>query len=159
MSDAHDRPATPAPRRRDPAPSARAHTTRSIPLDAGAPGVVAAARTAARAFVTDHPRADDTLVETVGLVVSELVTNAVRHAPGPCVLELEHTEARVRVTVHDTAGAHPVPRPRDPQRPHGHGLELVRSLAVLSVLDTPTGKAVTARVPYSRTGPDPETVT
>lgn len=133
--------------------------TRSIDFT-GAAGTAAAARRAARAFATTHSPADHrALVDAVELVVSELVTNAVRHAPGPCVLDLEHTGTEVRVAVHDTSRAHPTPRTRDPHRPAGHGLELVRSLSVrFTVTATHTGKTVTAhiRLPERPTHPTRE---
>ncbi|WP_211244064.1 ATP-binding protein [Actinospica robiniae] len=47
------------------------------------------------------------------LAVSELVTNAVCHAPGPCTLEMAAERGHVRITVSDTSRL--VPRARTPQ--------------------------------------------
>jgi anti-sigma regulatory factor (Ser/Thr protein kinase) len=70
----------------------------------------------------------------VRLLVSELVTNAVRHAnlaPGDVILLVIDVEDRVlRVEVHDPGGGF-VPRAPapDPARPSGWGLYLVEELA------------------------------
>lgn len=89
-------------------------------------------------------------VEDACLVVSELVTNAVRHAPGPCTLELDVSPdgRSLRVTVRDTSRRLPRPQPRDPARIGGHGLHLVRSLSLrLEATPRARGKDVTATVP------------
>ncbi|MGV9421614.1 ATP-binding protein [Streptomyces sp. NPDC003674] len=84
------------------------------------------------------------------LVVSELITNALRHAPGPCALLLEVAPGRheVRVTVSDTSQAPPVVRPVDAQRLGGRGLHLVlRICGRLRVTRHAQGKRVSATVP------------
>jgi anti-sigma regulatory factor (Ser/Thr protein kinase) len=64
------------------------------------------------------------------LLVSELVTNAVKYGPehGEIRLIIAENDQRMRITVHDT-GAGPLPEMRPPDRlPHeggGHGLRLV----------------------------------
>ena len=70
----------------------------------------------------------------VELLVSELVTNAVRHAdlePGePIALHVRLDPDELHVEVHDGGpGFSPGPPPRDPVRPSGWGLYLVESLA------------------------------
>ena len=68
--------------------------------------------------------------EDAELLVSELVTNAVKYGPehGEIRLIVDAHDEHVRVTVHDT-GAGPLPEMRPPDRlPHeggGHGLRLV----------------------------------
>jgi anti-sigma regulatory factor (Ser/Thr protein kinase) len=68
------------------------------------------------------------------LLVSELVTNAVKYGPehGEIRLIVSEDESTTRVTVHDT-GAGPLPemRPRDrlPHEGGGHGLRLVDRVA------------------------------
>ncbi|MFI8962746.1 ATP-binding protein [Streptomyces sp. NPDC053493] len=69
--------------------------------------------------VADH-RAD-----LARLVVSELVTNALRHAPGPCRLLLELLEDTLEISVFDGAATAPVPRGHDPRRIGQHGVEIV----------------------------------
>ncbi|MFC6505381.1 ATP-binding protein [Streptomyces plicatus] len=56
--------------------------------------------------------------DDVRLVVSELVTNAARHAPGPGRLEIQTADRgrTVRITVWDTSPAMPQPRPVNPHR-------------------------------------------
>ncbi|MFI6583125.1 ATP-binding protein [Embleya sp. NPDC050493] len=130
-------------------PSTPTTSSGRIALDGG-PGTAARARRAVRAFMDPRAGAIRASAGTVELIVSELVTNAVRHAPGPCVLEIEDVDGEVRVTVHDTSPEHPVRRAGDAYRPSGHGLELVRSLSThLLVVDHHDGKAVTARIRYA----------
>ncbi|MET9801057.1 ATP-binding protein [Streptomyces sp. NPDC006368] len=61
--------------------------------------------------VHGHP-SSATTVDAVLLVASELVTNAVRHTPGPCTLSLTLQDQGVLVEVSDTSPA--LPRPRLP---------------------------------------------
>lgn len=85
----------------------------------GAAGVLRA-RKAARAF-TDHlspapgPDAADSLI----LVVSELVTNAVRHGGGRYTLALSASPDALTVTVGDRSSVRP--RPRTPDTAGGGG--------------------------------------
>ncbi|WP_237330349.1 ATP-binding protein [Streptomyces sp. BA2] len=84
------------------------------------------------------------------LVVSELVTNARKYAPGPMVMELRIVDSSVAVTVHDSARARPVARPEDPHRIGGHGLEIVKAVAQnFHVHLEPAGKRVTAHIPLA----------
>jgi anti-sigma regulatory factor (Ser/Thr protein kinase) len=66
------------------------------------------------------------------LLVSELVTNAVKYGPeeGAIRLIVESDDRRTRFTVHD-AGLGPLPemRAEDDPAPGGHGLRLVDALA------------------------------
>ncbi|MFF7976003.1 ATP-binding protein [Streptomyces sp. NPDC007905] len=88
-------------------------------------------------------------VQDAQLVVSELVTNAVQHAPGPCALRLELSPdaAALRITVMDTSAEPPRQRPPDPRRIGGHGLQLVNMLSDgLEVTPLTRGKRVTTTV-------------
>ncbi|TQF03815.1 ATP-binding protein [Kitasatospora acidiphila] len=69
--------------------------------------------------------------ETLVLLVSELVTNAVVHAGSPAVLRLvwPRGEGPVRVEVADASGTAPRPRHACPGATSGRGLELVDLLA------------------------------
>ncbi len=81
------------------------------------------------------------------LVVSELVTNARKYAPGPCGVNIEWAGAVLEITVWDTDPALPVVRAADPGRVGGHGLEIVTALCEgFEVRREPFGKRVTARV-------------
>ncbi|MFE1196800.1 ATP-binding protein [Streptomyces olivaceoviridis] len=81
--------------------------------------------------------ADDPLAETLILLVSELVTNAVVHTGRPAVLRLclpgpaaeECPSATVRVEVTDRSSRAPVPRCADDDATGGRGLALVDCLA------------------------------
>ncbi|MFF9177619.1 ATP-binding protein [Streptomyces sp. NPDC014793] len=97
------------------------------------------------------------------LVVSELVTNAHRHAPGPGGLELEVSPdaALLRITVRDSSPQRPELREHDARRIGGHGLRLVTRLcAQLHTVALETGKQVVAHLHLhgpspDRTQPDP----
>ncbi|MFG3486523.1 ATP-binding protein [Streptomyces sp. NPDC047972] len=74
--------------------------------------------------------ADDTLAETLVLLISELVTNAVVHTGCPAVLRmLFAAEGGVRVEVADTSDRPPRPRHAEGDDTNGRGLELVDGLA------------------------------
>ncbi len=83
---------------------------------------------------------------TVALVVSELVTNALRHAGGGRVgvcLVLE--VGRLRIAVSDESRHEPVIQPPGPGRVGGHGLRIVASVAARwGVRPHGTGKEVWA---------------
>ncbi|WP_053708431.1 ATP-binding protein [Streptomyces sp. NRRL B-3648] len=81
--------------------------------------------------------ADEPLAETLILLVSELVTNAVVHTGRPAVLRLclpgpaaeECASATVRVEVADGSSRAPVPRCAGSEATGGRGLALVDCLA------------------------------
>lgn len=78
--------------------------------------------------------ADESLAETLVLLVSELVTNAVVHTGCPAVLRLTLPGAAaqpavVRLEVADASGRAPVPRCADGDATGGRGLALVDGLA------------------------------
>jgi anti-sigma regulatory factor (Ser/Thr protein kinase) len=84
------------------------------------------ARRYARAQCAGHtPR---TLVD-VELVVSELVTNAMRHGRGEITMHLEVAPDRVVVGVQDEGAGQPAPRRPDVSEVNGRGLALVAMLA------------------------------
>jgi anti-sigma regulatory factor (Ser/Thr protein kinase) len=79
-------------------------------------------------------QADEPLAETLVLLVSELVTNAVVHTGCPAVLRLSlpdvpAEEATVRLEVADASTRAPVPRCADDDATGGRGLALVDGLA------------------------------
>ncbi|MCH5671049.1 ATP-binding protein [Streptomyces gilvus] len=81
------------------------------------------------------------------LVVSELVTNVLRHAPGPCALTVRLTGTHLAISLYDTSPQAPTVRPPDRGRVGGHGLHLVRSVSD-EVVVTPRGrgKEITAHL-------------
>lgn len=84
------------------------------------------------------------------LVVSELVTNAVRHAGGVTGFRLEVGMGTVTVAVQDASPAPPRPLPTDAREPGGFGWHLVQELSAdVQVHVHSTGKTVWAAVPLS----------
>ncbi|GAA2274512.1 ATP-binding protein [Streptomyces ruber] len=85
--------------------------------------------------------------EVTRLVVSELVTNARKYAPGPVLLELCLTGELVEVVVWDSDPVLPVARAADPGRVGQHGLEIVMALShSFETRQEPVGKRVIARI-------------
>jgi anti-sigma regulatory factor (Ser/Thr protein kinase) len=86
-------------------------------------------------------------VDVTQLVVSELVTNARKYAPGPLLMELRITGDLVEVRVWDSDPVLPVARAADPGRVGQHGLEIVMAVAQgFEVQREPVGKRITARI-------------
>lgn len=81
------------------------------------------------------------------LVVSELVTNALKYAPGPVLLDLRILGGTLEVAVWDSDPILPVARAADPGRVGQHGLEIVMAICEgFEVQSEPVGKHVTARI-------------
>jgi signal transduction histidine kinase len=81
------------------------------------------------------------------LVVSELVTNALKYAPGPVLLQLRVVDDMAEIDVWDTDPALPLARAADAGRVGQHGLEIV--MAVVQGFEArrePLGKRITARL-------------
>ena len=110
------------------------------------PDVVARARhhVANALAKTEHAE----LVPDAELVVSELVTNAVRYGRPPVTLELEATADGVTAAVADGTPERPDRRNPDLDDESGRGLLLIDLLAADSgVRPVPPGKAVWAALP------------
>ncbi|WP_371664592.1 ATP-binding protein [Streptomyces sp. NBC_00280] len=127
----------------------------------GDDGCIADARHHAIAFL-DRARADHHLPvpervrDVVQLVVSELVTNARKYAPGPVLLELRINACAVDVVVWDSEPTVPAARAADPGRIGQHGLEIVNAVtADLFIEQEPVGKRITARIALSESGEKP----
>ncbi|MCX5000306.1 ATP-binding protein [Streptomyces longwoodensis] len=100
-----------------------------------------------------HP-ADERTSQDAQLVVSELVTNAVRHAPGDggLLLELTPDAGVLTVTVRDSSSSAPEQRPHDAGRVGGHGMHLVTRLCEqVRTVALADGKQVMARIVLDRT--------
>lgn len=83
----------------------------------------------------------------VELVVSELVTNAHKYAPGPCLLDLEVVDGAVEISVWDSDPTLPAACPADPGRVGQHGLEIAMAVCrSFEVRREPVGKRVKAAI-------------
>ncbi|MFJ3440676.1 ATP-binding protein [Streptomyces sp. NPDC086081] len=81
------------------------------------------------------------------LVVSELVTNALKYALGPMLLDLRIAGDVVEIVVWDSDPVLPVARAADAGRVGQHGLEIVMAVAQgFEVQREPVGKRVTVRL-------------
>lgn len=109
---------------------------------------IAGARRAARSFMTGVQAVhglpvSDRAMSMVELVVSELVTNAYKYAPGPCLLDLEVRDGVVEISVWDTGAQLPSVSPADPSRVGQHGLEITMAVCrSFEVRREPVGKRV-----------------
>jgi hypothetical protein len=125
---------------------ARAGVSAAFPADADSPRH---ARRMAAATLRRWGH-DEAFIADVSLVVSELASNAVRHAGSSFAVVLEVQSPLLRVTVEDRAplpnaasGADMLPRPP-------HGLCVVDSLATSwGIEPTRTGKIVWAQLTYA----------
>jgi anti-sigma regulatory factor (Ser/Thr protein kinase) len=87
-------------------------------------------------------------LDTVALLVTELVTNAILHARTPLQLQIETLPNHVRLCVEDTSDLQPELRNYSADAVTGRGLALVEALASSWGVDaTPSGKVVWCDVP------------
>lgn len=120
---------------------------------------IAAARAFAAGFLeearTRHGVAvPDRAVADAQLVVSELVTNACKYAPGPCAVNLEIRGPLLEITAWDTETTLPMARAAEPGRIGQHGLEIIFALCEgFDVRRDPVGKRITALVALGPVGP------
>jgi anti-sigma regulatory factor (Ser/Thr protein kinase) len=118
----------------------------------GASDSIGAARNFAADFMERLQRAyrialSTRVVGAVQLVVSELVTNVCKHAPGPCALDLVLVGRSLEIRVWDSSFRVPVPDVPDPGRVGRHGLEIVRALCGdIDVRRETVGKRVRVRI-------------
>ncbi|MEU3550582.1 ATP-binding protein [Streptomyces lasalocidi] len=86
-------------------------------------------------------------VDVTQLVVSELVTNARKYAPGPVMMDLRIVGDLVEIVVWDSAPVLPVAKAADAGRVGQHGLEIVMAVAQgYEVQMEPVGKRITVRI-------------
>ncbi|WP_434975062.1 ATP-binding protein [Streptomyces collinus] len=140
----------------DPAPTDGAQRDRPVIKTSGVlvgDGTdIARARHLAAAFLT-RVQAEHGLpvsqraMDLTRLVVSELVTNARKYAPGPVLLDLKITGDTVEVVVWDSDPVLPVARAADAGRVGQHGLEIVMAVARgFEARREPVGKRITVRI-------------
>ncbi|WP_051814284.1 ATP-binding protein [Kitasatospora sp. MBT63] len=97
-----------------------------------------------------EPGVPEERAQDILLVVSELLSNAYRHTPGPTGLDirLDRERGKLTVAVTDTGTRRPVVRAYRPTQPHGHGMHIVDRLAASwGVTPAPGGKTVWAVLP------------
>ncbi|MCX5195517.1 ATP-binding protein [Streptomyces sp. NBC_00249] len=106
--------------------------TPHLHVDLDGSAAAADARHAARSFLAPsahgQPAVPPVALDATLLVISELVTNAVRHTAGGCALDLQVRPDGVDVDVTDTSNADPRPRPPDRRGEGGWGWHLVNRL-------------------------------
>ncbi|MFI9064276.1 ATP-binding protein [Streptomyces sp. NPDC053429] len=124
---------------------------KSVYLSIGQPGGVAEGRRVAEGFLRGlEPAVEATVRDSVALVVSELVTNALRHGGGGCLLQLAAGSGFIDVFVYD-ASSRP-PRMRTPDLnggAGGFGWPMVHRLSteVTVTHEHRGGKTIQARMP------------
>jgi anti-sigma regulatory factor (Ser/Thr protein kinase) len=102
-----------------------------------------AAPAVAREFVASklHTWGIEQAFPDVGLLTSELVTNAIRHAEGDVELAIDHAKGDcVRIEVRDLSERLPIMRPLETAREGGWGLHIVGSIATRWGLEQRTGE-------------------
>ncbi|MFF7380909.1 ATP-binding protein [Streptomyces massasporeus] len=103
-----------------------------------------------RASAEQHLPVSARARDLTALVVSELVTNTRKYAPGPVLLELRVTTRVVEISVWDSDPTMPAARAADPSRVGQHGLEIVKAVAEdFAVRREAVGKRITARIPLA----------
>ncbi|MFJ8142311.1 ATP-binding protein [Streptomyces sp. NPDC096013] len=154
----------------DAEPSGAPHlppTSGQVPLEPAGPGWrstvalegdgtdIARARHLTAAFLervrTEHQlHASRRCIDLAQLVVSELVTNARKYAPGPILMDLLVDDGRLVVTVWDSDPVLPLARAADSERVGQHGLEIVMAVAQdFQACTEPVGKRITVRIPLA----------
>ena len=110
-----------------------------------------------RVRATGRVAVPERLAQDAQLVVGELITNVVQHAPGLCGLgvEVRPDSGQVEISVWDTSPVPPTRRPPDGRRVGGHGMEIVGAVCrAVTVTALPSsGKRVTACLALRAPGP------
>lgn len=119
-------------------------------LDGRADCVAEAHEQARMLFERANPPLSADLAIDAQLAVAELVTNAVRHAPGGCELEITIDESSIAVAVHDTSTEVPRERMPDLTGSGGFGLLMLRRIGGHPTTTVqPSGKTVSVTLPRS----------
>ncbi len=93
------------------------------------PASVASVRTARGFAAGCLAHVDPEVSEDAVLIVSELVTNCVRHAAADFTVVVETRGGHLRIEVSDAGGGWPVVRHPDRDEPTGRGLQIVKALS------------------------------
>jgi anti-sigma regulatory factor (Ser/Thr protein kinase) len=119
-------------------------TDRSMAVFDRAVENVAEARSWLAGFLAERD-VDEPAAADAALVVSELVTNALRHGKGATVLRAVATDTELQLSVTDSGDDEPRILPLDPNRIGGLGLLIVDRIAAdWGVASFPGGKTVWA---------------
>ncbi|WP_424216726.1 ATP-binding protein (plasmid) [Streptomyces sp. BI20] len=131
--------------------------TSDLPATEPSEGFTAASgRDLTRAFVAGEGLPDGRAAESLLLVVTELITNARRHAGGVRSFELARHGPRVTVTVSDHDPNPPVVTGSPASQPGGFGWPLVLNLTEsVRVHRDPDGKRIDATVAWPTPAPPP----
>ncbi|MGW6924848.1 ATP-binding protein [Streptomyces sp. NPDC054950] len=92
---------------------------------------IAAARQWVRECVEGFggPLRQHRMIQTVELLVSELITNAIRHSTGPPLIQLTWNGRLLRIAVSDDSNRRPCMRATKNTEPGGFGLQLLERLS------------------------------
>jgi anti-sigma regulatory factor (Ser/Thr protein kinase) len=105
------------------------------------------------AFLRRHGTAESDFAGAE-LVASELISNAVRHAPGPAWVHVDWTDREPVLEVHDLGPGFELRTelPADPSAPSGRGLAIaaIIALELTVVAKAAGGSKVSARLPVHR---------
>ncbi|MFD8794685.1 ATP-binding protein [Streptomyces vinaceus] len=123
----------------------------SVPGQHGESLSCAEARESARA-VLDGLNLSPVVMDNVLTVVSEMVSNAGRHAGGATAFQVTTGAGTVTVEVSDHSTTPPRIRPWAPDEPGGFGWRLVNQLATTYVRIHHDGKTITAVLTFAPTG-------
>ncbi len=69
------------------------------------------------------------VAENAAIMVSELVTNSLRHSAGEFTVTIDRSDDQIRIAVGDGGPGNPSPRDPAPSEPTGRGLRIVGALA------------------------------
>lgn len=128
----------------------------SLALSGGTADIAVARHEAAR-FLTETTaglgmQVSARALDITQLVVSELVTNALKYAVGPVLLALRIIDDLLEVELWDSEPVLPVAKGADAGRVGQHGLEIVMALvSSFEVQREPVGKRITVRIALSDT--------
>ena len=133
-------------------PDDRTGSTAPLPGADGLPALVEQFRSAGADVTVTVEGDTGGLPATTGLalyrILQEALTNAVKHAPGACELEIVVDEGQIAVRVHDTGRALPVERVPDITGTGGFGMVMLRRIAgAVTTSARVGGKTVSVTIP------------